>query len=115
MINKLSKKKNSNQKWNRVHNFQRKKTNKHRVGHPVLVYGKRGRFTKYLVFTHTPESGKENDYEKLKHNIDPSEDGKRDTWVKKNYEVSTSNSLRQPDKKYRIHDSDKETIKKYKK
>lgn len=109
----MSKKKKS--KWNRSHNFQRKKSNAHRVGHPVLVYGKRGRFSKYLVFTHTPESGKEADYEKLKHNIDPEEDGKRDTWVKKKSEVSLTNALRPPDKKYRIHDSDKERINKYKK
>lgn len=115
MINKLSRKKNNKQKWNRVHSFQRKKTNRHRVGHPVLVYGKRGRYSKYLTFTHTPEVGKENNYEKLKHNIDPSEDGKRDSWVKKTPDVSLSETLRAPDRKYRIHDTDKETIKKYKK
>ena len=115
MINKLAKKKGNKQKWNRAHVFKRKKSNARRVGHPILVFGKRGENSKFLVFTHKPENGKENDYEKLKHNIDSAEDGKRDTWVKKKPEVARSNSLRSPDVKYRIHDTDKETIKKYKK
>ena len=109
----MASKKKKVKKWNRVHYFQRKKSNAHRVGHPVLVYGKRGRNSKYLVFTHTPEDTV--NYEKLKHNIDPDEDGKRDSWVKTKYEVSRSDSLREPDKKYRIHDDDKETIKRLKK
>ncbi len=100
-------------KWNRAHYFRRKKSTQHKVGHPVYVYGTSGRFSKYLVFTHTPEN--EQDYEKLKHNIDPAEDGKRDTYVKKKPEVNHSDALRDPDKKYRIHDDDKDTIKKYKK
>lgn len=108
----MTKKKKSPRKWNRVHYFQRKKSNKHRVGHPVLVYGKRGRYSKYLLFTHTPDS---DDYEKLGHNIDPSEDGKRDSWVKKTPQVSETGTLRQPDINYRIHNDDKERVKKYKK
>lgn len=110
-----SKKKPPKQKWNRAHRFQRKKSTARKVGHPVLVYGKRGRFSKYLVFTHTPEVGNEANYEKLRHNIDPLEDGKRDTWVKKIPEVVHSTSLREPDRKYRIHEDDIKTIKKYKK
>ena len=95
-------------KWNR---FKRKKsTNK--VGHPVYMYGKRKGFYKYLTFTHTP---KEPDlFEKLKHNIDPNETDK-DTYVKKKFDVSRSDAFRKPDKKYRIHEEDRETIKKYKK
>lgn len=107
-------KKNNKPKWNRAHEFKRKKSNKHRVGHPVYVYGRRGRNAKYLVFTHTPEKGKEQDYEQLKHNIDPN-DSDCKTFIKKKYEINDVRNLREPDKKYRIHDDDKATIKKYKK
>ena len=110
----MSRKKNgSNKKWNRTHSFARKKSTSRQVGHPVYVYGKRGRYNKYLTFTHTPEKGKEENYEKLTHNIDP--DDKTDCYVKKQFGVSHENALRKPDKKYRIHDEDKERIKKYKK
>ncbi len=69
---------------------------------------------KYLVITHKPETGKENDYHLLKHNIDPDEKD-RSSYVKKKYEVNDKSKLREPDKKYRIHKDDIETIKKYKK
>ena len=109
-------KKKTKAKWNRVHYFKRKKSTERKVGHPVYVYGTRGNQRKYLVFTHTPEDGNAGDnYEKLKHNIDPEEEGKRDTWVKKTYEVSRYDSLREPDKDYRIHEEDSKTIKKYRK
>lgn len=105
--------KKQKKKWNRVHYFRRKKSTQHKVGHPVYVYGTSGRFSKYLVFTHTPENDK--DYEELKHNIDPKEDGKKKSFVKKKFAISDSDDLRDPDKKYRIHDDDKDTIRKYKK
>ena len=101
-------------KWNRSHEFKKKKSSRREVGHPVYVYGKRGRNYKYLTFTHKPEEGKENDYEKLKHNIDPNEKD-RDTYVKKKYDVSVSRKFDPPDKKYRIHGEDVPTIKRYKK
>lgn len=101
-------------KWNRAHEFKRKKSTPNKVGHPVLVYGKRGRDSKYLVFTHTPKDGDESNYEKLDHNIDPNETDK-DSYVKKEYEIGRSDALRSPDKKYRIHNDDKPKIKKYKK
>lgn len=93
-------------KWNRVHEFKRKESTKHKVGHPVYVYGKRGRNYKYLTFTHKPEEGKEQDYEKLKHNIDPQEKNES-TYIKKKYDVSEDRKFRHPDKKYRIHDEDR--------
>ncbi len=101
-------------KWNRSHEFKRKNSTKREVGHPVYVYGKRGRTYKYLTFTHKPEEGKEQDYEKLKHNIDPHEKSEP-TYVKKKYQINRDDAFRAPDKKYRIHDDDRETIKKYKK
>ena len=39
-------------KWNRSHEFKKKKSSRREVGHPVYVYGKRGRNYKYLTFTH---------------------------------------------------------------
>ena len=100
-------------KWNRVHYFARKKSTKHKVGHPVYVYARRGKNRKYLTFTHKPENGKENDYEQLLHNIDV--DDTRDCYVKKQYSFSRENTLRPPDKTYRIHDDDKARVNKYKK
>lgn len=105
--------KNSKSKWNRTHYFARKKSTPRNVGHPVYVYGKRGRFRKYLSFTHTPEKDKETDYEKMLHNIDP--DDKKDCYVKKQYSFSHEDTLRPPDKKYRIHEKDRARINKYKK
>ena len=107
--------KKKNRKWNRAHYFARKKSTPRQVGHPVYVYGTRGKYRKYLTFTHTPEVGKETDYELLLHNIDPDEDGKFPSYVKKKYDVSNETQLRSPDKNYRIHDEDRERIKKYKK
>ena len=77
--------------------------------------GSSGRFYKYLTFTHTPEAGFETDYEKLKHHIDPLEEGKRSTYIKKKFEVNRKDAFRDPDKKYRIHPDDVNTVKKYKK
>lgn len=100
-------------KWNRAHEFGRKKSTPRQVGHPVLVYGKRGNRRKYLTFTHTPEEGKEGDYEELLHNIDAKDP--EACYVKKQYGISKEDSIEKPPKKYRIHDDDKEKIKKYKK
>lgn len=107
-------KKKKKMKWNRANYFSRKKSTKNQVGHPLFVYGTRGSFRKYLVFTHTPEKGKESDYQELKHNIDPDEKDEK-SYVKKRHETSKKDSLREPDKKYRIHEEDRETIKKLKK
>ncbi len=104
---------NKNLKWNRAKYFARKKSTSRKVGHPVFVYGRRKNYRKYLTFTHTPEKGKEENYEQLLHNIDP--DDNKPCYVKKFYGVSKSDSLIEPDKNYRIHDEDKELVKKYKK
>ena len=101
-------------KWNRAHEFKEKKSTRRAVGHPVYIYGKRGRNYKYLTFTHKPETGKEADYERLNHNINPKEFGK-DTYVKKKYGISVSSSFDPPDHKYRIHEDDLPIIKRYKK
>ena len=96
--------------WKSVNRFKRRKSTK-KVGHPVWVYRKRGRFLKYLTFTHKPEN--ENDYEKLRYNIDP--DDKSDCYVKKQFEINHSNAFCDTDKKYRIHEKDKDTVRKYQK
>lgn len=84
----------------------------------VYVYGTRGKQRKYLIFTHKPPEGQESNFERLKHNIDPEEEQNnpdRRSWVKRSYEVSVKERLRVPDKAYRIHDDDRETVKKYRK
>ena len=108
-------KKTKTTKWSRTHEFKRKNSNKKGVGHPVYVYGKSKRSLKYLLFTHKPPEGEDDAYEKLIHNIDPDEDGIKDSYVKKQYETSRYDAFKPPDKKYRIHDNDRDTIKKYKK
>ena len=116
MINKKPKKKKSKRKWNRTHSFARKKSTPRQVGHPVYVYGSSGKYRKYLTFTHKPEEGKEAEYQELLHNIDPDITDPNDkSYVKKQFETSHEDRLREPDKRYRIHDDDKETIKAYKK
>ncbi len=98
--------------WKSVNKFKKRKSTK-TVGHPVWVYRKRGRSYKYLTFTHKPVEGYENDFEKLLYNIDPSD--KRPCYVKKQYEINDRDAFRDADKKYRIHDKDKNTVKKYQK
>lgn len=93
--------------------FKREKSKKE-VGHPVYVYGRRNRFMKYLRFTHEPEKGKESDFEKLRHNIDPDEKG-RDSYVRKQFFVRREEDLEPPPKKYRIHPEDAPTMKRFKK
>ena len=100
-------------KWTRAHFFKRKKSNRKGVGHPVYVYGKSGRDYKYLLFTHKPKKGEEDDYVKLKHNIDPK--AAETVYMKKSYQVNHDSAFREPDVKYRIHEEDRGTVKKYEK
>ena len=100
-------------RWNRSHEFARKKSTKREVGHPVYVYAKSGNKRKYLTFTHKPETGKEANYEKLKYNIDAQSN--EPCYMKKTHDVAHQNKLNPPDKKYRIHQEDRETIKMHKK
>ena len=96
--------------WKSVNRFKRRKSTK-TVCHPVWVYKKRGRFYKYLTFTHKPTN--DMDFEKLKYNIDP--DDYSDCYVKKQYSITEQNAFKEADKKYRIHPKDKNTVKKYQK
>ena len=105
------KQKGPKKKWNRAHFFLRQKSNKERVGHPVYVYGTSGRVYKFLLFTHTPEEGKESEFIKLRHNID-SKDPK-DSYMLKKFRTSRDEAFDPPDKKYRIHEEDRCTVKKH--
>lgn len=60
-------------KWNRTHEFSKRKATKSTSGHPAFIYGKSGRKRKYLAFTHS-ETTKGVKNEKLKVNIDGSSD-----------------------------------------
>ena len=105
----------SKRKWNRRNYFANKKRSDKRQknSHPVYVYGESHKKRKYLVFIHTPEKGKEYNYEKLNYNIDPNDNS--DCYLKKTYEISDRTSLVKARIKYRIHESDKQKIKLYKK
>ena len=96
--------------WKSVNEFKKRKSTK-TVGHPVWVYRRRGRVYKYLTFTHTPTN--ETDFEKLLYNIDP--DDSEDCYVKKQFSITDMDAFETPKKKYRIHEKDKPTIKKYQK
>ena len=98
--------------WKSVNQFKKRKSTR-KVGHPVWVYRKRGRNYKYLTFTHNPEKGKEENFEKLLYNIDPHDDSP--CYVKKQYSITDKNAFKDADKKYRIHEKDKNTVKKYQK
>ena len=98
--------------WKSVNKFKKRKSTK-KVGHPVWVYKKRGRAYKYLTFTHKPENGQENNYERLHYNIDPLD--KEPCYVKKQHEINDRDAFKDADKKYRIHEKDKDTVKKYQK
>ena len=64
-------KNNKRKKWNRAHEFSKRKRTKSTSSHPAFIYGKFGRQRKYLAFTHSPTTkGLKN--EKLKVNIDGS-------------------------------------------
>ena len=99
-----------NTSWKSVNRFKKRKST-NTVGHPVFVYRKRGRSYKYLTFTHKPMN--DVDFEKLHYNIDP--DDKSDCYVKKQYSITDKNAFVDADKKYRIHQKDKDTVKKYQK
>lgn len=105
-------KKKKNTPWKSVNQFKRRKSTK-TVGHPVWVYKRRGRVYKYLTFTHKPVEGKEQDFEKLFYNIDP--DDIEDCYVKKQFSITDRDAFEDPDKKYRIHEKDKDTVRKYQK
>jgi hypothetical protein len=81
--------------WKSANMFKKRKSSD-TVGHPVHVYKKRGRFYKYLTFTHKPVVGNESNYEKLKYNIDPSDTS--DCYVSKKYAVTRQDTFKDPDK-----------------
>ncbi len=107
--------KETKSKWNRTHYFAREKPNNRRTGHYAFVYGQRKRNRKYLLFTHTPPEGRENEFERLQHNIDPLDAS--ESYVKKRYKITRDDLLQQDEKskRLRIHPSDQSLIKKYKK
>ena len=57
-----------------------------------------------------PIKGKEEQYEKLRYNIDPREHSKG-SYLKKNFAQSPERCFDEPDKHYRIHREDMATIK----
>lgn len=99
-------------KWNRAHEFSKRKPTKTTSGHPAYIYGKSGRQRKYLAFTHSPTTkGKAN--VKLKANIDGSKD---DCYLRTQPLYAFDNDFENGDFGYRFRsEHDKNLIKKYKK
>ncbi len=107
-------KRKTHRKWNKDHKFMIKKKGTRLGGHPVYVYGRSGDQRKYLMFTHDCGEGPRRiNYTKLKYNVDPNDNDH--CYVNNHPKVSKKSSLENPDKAYRIHPSDYETIKKLKK
>lgn len=100
-------------KWNRQHQFKRKKSSKNGVGHPAYIYAQSVRNYKYLSFTHDVETDGVLNVP-LQHNIDPDEKNKRSYMLPRHF-VGSKEHFQDPDKKFRIHKDDMDTVKKYKK
>ncbi len=108
----MGKKNVKGRKWNRAHEFSKRKPTKSTSGHPAYIYGKSGRQRKYLAFTHSPTTnGVQN--EKLKANIDGSKDP---CYLRTIPLYATVDQFDKPPKDYSLRtDYDKELIKKHKK
>lgn len=104
--------KKSTKKWNRAHEFTKRKPTKTTSGHPAYIYGKSGRQRKYLAFTHSPTT-KGNANVKLKVNIDGSSD---DCYLRTQPLYAKDGDFENGDYGYRLRSEyDKNLIKKYKK
>lgn len=101
-----------NKKWNRAHEFSKRKPTKTVSGHPAYIYGKSGRQRKYLAFTHSDTTnGKKN--EQLKVNIDGSN---KLCYLRTTPLYAKDNEFEFGKFNYKLRsDYDKELIKKYKK
>lgn len=102
-------------KWNRQHQFKRKKSNAKGVGHPVYIFASSNRRRKYLTFTHDRDN-KFPDKVPLQHNIDPDVvDPNNKTYVLPYYSIDRDDAFDPLDKRYRIHKDDLGVIRKYQK
>lgn len=108
----MSNKSNGKRKWNRAHEFSKRKKTKSTSGHPAYVYGKSGRQRKYLAFTHSPTThGVKN--EKLKANIDGSDEP---CYLRTIPLYAKDTDFEKGKFGYAFHsETDKELVKKYKK
>lgn len=108
----MAKTKKAGRKWNRAHEFSKRKPTKTTSGHPAYVYGKSGRQRKYLAFTHS-ETTKGLNNEKLKVNIDGSEEP---CYLRTIPLYATVEQFEIPTKEYKLRtEYDKELVKKHKK
>lgn len=107
--------KKSKQKWNRAHSFRKLKSNRRRVGHYTYVFSTRGRYNKFLTFTHNPPKDKKDDFKELNCNINPNEKSEK-SHVKKYYDISIEDAFEPGDYNnlLRIDSSDKPIVDKYK-
>lgn len=108
----MGNKKVKGRKWNRAHEFSKRKPTKSTSGHPAFIYGKSGRQRKYLAFTHSPSTnGVQN--KKLKVNIDGSNE---DCYLRTIPLYAKDNDFEDGPFNYALRSNyDKELVKKYKK
>lgn len=100
-------------KWNRDHQFRYTRRSKSTDKHPVFVFQKNRRHSRFLIFTTEPHTdGVDN--KPLLHNID--EKDSRTSYVRKGYFERESDKLDPvTDKKFRIHKDDLPIVNLYKK
>lgn len=111
-MSNVFKPKKRGRKWNRTHEFSKRKPTKSTSGHPAYIYGKSGRQRKYLAFTHSETTnGAKN--EKLAVNIDGTNEP---CYLRIIPLYATVDKFEEPHKEYKLRSKyDEELIKKYKK
>lgn len=94
----IAKKVKQRRKWNKAHEFQKRKKTKNEEGHPAYIYKKSGNQRKYVAFTHSPTTdGKDNEI--LDKNIDGSED---DCYAVPTPKIAKVDTFEKPDKEYKF-------------
>ena len=90
--------KKNKSKWNRAHEFSKRKPTKSTKGHPAYIFAKNGRVRKYFAFTHSATTnGKDNI--RLERNIDGAKD---DCYVRAVPLSAMEFDFEKPSKKYKF-------------
>lgn len=90
--------KKNKSKWNRAHEFSKRKPTKSTKGHPAYIFAKSGQKRKYFAFTHSATTdGKDNI--SLKKNIDGSEDK---CYVRPKFLMANEDKFEKPSKEYKF-------------
>ena len=91
--------KKNKSKWNRAHEFSKRKPTKSTKGHPAYIFAKNGRVRKYFAFTHSATTdGKDNI--RLKKNIDITD--KKDCYIRQIPLQARDDEFEKPSKEYKF-------------